>query len=92
MPGIPTPAYETHDDAKDEAVRQRLHGIAELGPGTLSLDELKASCKSQAAQGMDPVASGTVELGLFLSEDEYEQLKAYASGLSVNLPKVRRRK
>lgn len=88
----PEPAYETHEDGQDAAVRNRLSGLAELGPGILSLDELKSSCKSQAEQGMDPIASGTVELGLFLSEDEYEQLKAYAKTLKVSYPKVRRRK
>lgn len=88
----PEPAYETHEDGQDPAVRLRLQGCAELSAGILSLDELKSSCKSQAEHGTDPIASGTVELGLFLSEDEYEQLKVYARKLSVSRPKVRRRK
>lgn len=88
----PVPAYETHEDAKDPAVMCRLTGMAELGPGILSLSELKVSCKSQAEQGMDPVASGTVEVGLFLPTDDYEALKTYAASLSVNRPKRKKAK
>lgn len=91
MPTIPEPAYKTHDDAKEPGVMNRLTGLAEL-PGILSLDELKAAAKQQADNGCDPVDAGTVELGLFLSEDEYEQLKAYARKLPINRPKIKRRR
>jgi hypothetical protein len=87
---MPEPAWKTHDDATDE-VKFRLQGlVATCGEGILSLAELKSTCKEQAENGMDPVASGTVELGLFLSEDDYEDLKSYARSLDVILPKVRR--
>jgi hypothetical protein len=63
----------------------------ELGGGTLSLDELKTSCKREADNGCDPSKGGAVELGLMLGEDEYEQLKAYAKSLTVVYGKRRRR-
>lgn len=87
---IPEPAYKTHEDGQDPAVLLRLSGCQELGGGTLSLDELKRSCKREAENGCDPAKGGSVELGLMLGEDEYERLKAYAKSLTVVYPKRRR--
>lgn len=90
MHTIPKPAWETHPDGEDSAVRQRLEGSMELGPGILGLDELKESCKRAADEGVEPDA--IVELGLLLPEDDYETLKGYARGLKIKHSLVRRRR
>lgn len=92
MTGIPEPAWKTHPDGEDSAVRQRLEGTMELSAGILSLAELKASCKTAADEGNDPVKAGIVELGLFLPEADYETLKGYAKSLTITRSKVRRHK
>lgn len=87
-----TAAYETHDDAKEEnnaGIESRLQGMAELG-GKITLKQLKDACKADADNGRDPFAQGTVEVGLFLEEDKYEALKAYAKSLNITYAKRRR--
>lgn len=89
---IPEPAYKTHKDGADPAVRDRLAGVMETcGGGTLGQDEIRKCMKEEADNGNDPLKGGTIEFGLLLSESEYEDLKAYAKRLPINRPKIRRR-
>lgn len=83
-------AYEALADQLEPDVRDRLAGLAEI-PGKVTLASLKKACKSNAENGCDPFAMGTVEVGLFLSLDEYEQLVSYAKGLTIVYAKTRRR-
>lgn len=92
MTGVPKPAYETHEDGQDPALRLRLHGCNEIDPRTYSLRELKAVAAKQAANGCDPIDIGTHELGLFLGQEEYETLKAYCKSLTVARSKQRFRR
>lgn len=86
-------AWESHPDAQEEnnpGVLIRLSGMAEM-PGEVSLATLKQACKSNAENGVDPFAAGTVEAGLFLELDAYETLVEYAKSLSIVHPSRRRR-
>lgn len=89
---IPEPACNTHPDGEDAAVRDRLMGVRALGASTLSRDEILASMKREAENGCDPLKGGAIELGLFLSADEYEELKVAARKLTIKHPKQRRRR
>jgi hypothetical protein len=86
------PAWESHPDAQEEnnpGVQSRLAGMAEIG-GTVTLKQMKAAVEADAANGRDPFAQGTVEAGLFLELDQYEQLREYAKSLTVEYAKRRR--
>lgn len=85
-----TAAYEALAEQLDADVRDRLAGLAEI-PGKVTLASLKKACKSNADNGCDPFAMGTVEVGLFLPLDEYEALVNYAKGLTIVYGRTRRR-
>lgn len=79
-------AWENHPDATDEVspgVNLRLSGMAELGGDIVPLTRLKRICKMYADNGCDPIANGTVEVGLFLEIGQYEELKEYAKSLPI---------
>jgi hypothetical protein len=85
------PAYKTHEDAQDPAVQLRIHGLVTSGGKEVTLSQLMKACKSDAENGRDPFAQGTVEVGLLLEEDKYVRLKEYAKSLPVEYAKTRRR-
>lgn len=89
-----TAAYESHPFATEEVnpgVQDRLAGMAEIG-GKVTLAQMMKACKSCADNGNDPFTNGTVEAGLFLSDEEFTKLWAYAKSLTITYPTRRKGK
>lgn len=87
-----TPAYVTLMDELESDVLLRVHGMLELGGPTPGSGVLKECVLNDAENGRDPFKNGTVEVGLLMPLEPYEDLVEYAKGLTVVKAYGKRRK